>query len=211
MNSSSSQSQIMSGYYAWQSHIYDATRWAFLFGRNSIIEDLRLAPGATVVEVGCGTGHNLEGILKRVGTTGEIIAVDCSGPMIQRCSRRIRAKGWKNVRIMDEEYGWDPVTGGRADAVLLSYSLSMIPAWERTLNCALRDLKQGGRIGVVDFCLEDYNAAALGFAHWMNRNHVRLDRPYRELLASVFSPVHCETHTAPGGLWSFYRFVGERA
>lgn len=200
----------MSGYYAWHSRIYDATRWAFLFDRDAILEDLQLAPGATVVEVGSGTGHNLEGILKHVGTTGEIIAVDCSEPMIEQCSNRIRARGWRNVRLLDQEYGREPITGGTADAVLLSYSLSMIPAWEETLECALRELRPGGRIGVVDFCLEGRNAATLGFAQWMARNHVTLDRPYRERLGSLFQPVHCVTRRALGGLWSFYRFVGER-
>jgi S-adenosylmethionine-diacylgycerolhomoserine-N-methlytransferase len=48
----------MSGYYAWQSRIYDATRWAFLFGRDALLDDLQLKPGNTVVEVGCGTGRN---------------------------------------------------------------------------------------------------------------------------------------------------------
>jgi len=206
----SSQSQIMSGYYSWQSSIYGATRWSFLFDRGAIIDDMQLASGATVIEVGCGTGHNLEGILKRIGPTGEIIAVDCSTPMIERCSTRIRAKGWKNVRLLDQEYGRTPVTDGGVDAVLLSYSLSMIPDWEQTLECALGELKPGGRIGVVDFCLEERNLATLRFAYWMARNRVRLDRPYREKLGLLFRRLRCVTRRAPGSLWSFYRFVGER-
>ena len=37
----------------------------------------------------------------------------------------------------------------------MSYSLSMIPDWDTALKCAFRELRPGGRIGVVDFCLED--------------------------------------------------------
>ena len=95
----------MSAYYAWQSRIYDATRWAFLFGRETILDDLQLKPAEVVVEVGCGTGHNLEDILKRVGERGEVFAVDCAEPMLAQCARRIRRKGWKNVRLVDGSTG----------------------------------------------------------------------------------------------------------
>lgn len=200
----------MSGYYAWHSRIYDATRWAFLFDREAILDDLHLQSGETVVEVGAGTGHNLEGIVERVGRKGKVIAVDCSGPMIEQCSRRIHHHGWGNVELVDAVYGDVPVTGGRADVVLLSYSLSMIPSWTKVLDCALSELKPGGRIGVVDFCLQRRNASTLAFAQWMAKNHVTIDRPYLDSLFDMFRPTRYALETALGGLWSFYRFVGER-
>ena len=45
--------------YAGQRHIYDLTRKYYLFGRDRMIDRLDLQPGATVLEVGCGTGRNL--------------------------------------------------------------------------------------------------------------------------------------------------------
>ena len=204
------QRETMSGYYAWQSRIYDATRWAFLFGRNTVLKDLQLAPGMTVVEIGCGTGHNLKGILKRVGKGGKVLAVDCAKPMLARCTARIRKSGWNNVQIIDREYGSAPVAEGAADAVLMSYSLSMIPDWERVIECAARELKPGGRIAVVDFRLGEGAPAIAGFDRWMQRNHVEIRRPYIERLSSVFRPLTCVTRMAFAGLWSYYVFVGER-
>jgi S-adenosylmethionine-diacylgycerolhomoserine-N-methlytransferase len=200
----------MSGYYAWQSRIYDATRWAFLFGRDAILEELQLKPGETVVEIGCGTGHNLPGILKRAGEQGEVFAVDCAQPMLERCADRIRRNGWNNVRLVDREYGAVPVTGGKADAVLLSYSLSMVPDWERVIHCAFQELKVGGRIGVVDFCLENRSLLSTAFDWWMTRNHVTVDRPYLQKLSSTFQPARRSIRRAFGGLWPYYLFVGER-
>jgi len=200
----------MSGYYAWQSRIYDATRWAFLFGRDALLDHLQLKPGDRVVEVGCGTGRNLEGILKRVGASGEVVAVDCARPMIEQCARRIRKQNWSNVRLVDREYGGTPVTQGMADVVLMSYSLSMIPEWERVVDCAARELKPGGRLGVVDFRLGNGATAIAGFERWMTRNHVAINRPYLEKLSSAFHPLLCATRKAFGGLWSYYEFVGER-
>jgi S-adenosylmethionine-diacylgycerolhomoserine-N-methlytransferase len=200
----------MSGYYAWQSRIYDATRWAFLFGRDALLNDLQLKPGNTVVEVGCGTGRNLEGVLKRIGASGEVFAVDCAKPMLDRCAERIRKNGWSNVRLIDREYGSAPVTEGMADVVLMSYSLSMIPDWESVIDCAFRELKVMGRIGVVDFRLGNGATAVAGFEQWMTRNHVSINRPYIEKLSSAFRPLRRVTRKAFGGLWSYFEFVGER-
>jgi S-adenosylmethionine-diacylgycerolhomoserine-N-methlytransferase len=210
MNTLQTHRETMTGYYARHSLIYDATRWAFLFDRDAIIKDLRLAGGETVVEVGCGTGYNLPGIVRRVGRTGKVMAVDCSTPMIEKCAERIKEQGWGNVNLIDREYGNAPVTGGRADVVLLSYSLSMIPSWMQVLECAAAELKPGGRIGVVDFCLQDRNPAPLAFAQWMARNHVMLDRPCVDSLFTMFRPTTYAMRKALRGLWSFYRFVGER-
>ena len=202
--------EIMSGYYSWQSRIYDATRWTFLFGREAILDQLQLKAGDAVVEVGCGTGHNLQGILKRVGPGGEVFAVDCAAPMLARCTERIQKERWNNVHLVDREYGGKPVTGGTADVVLMSYSLSMIPAWESVIECAWQELRVGGRIGVVDFCVEGQSAVSRGFERWMTRNHVSIGRPYVRKLSSMFRPVHYVTRKAFGGLWTYYSFVGER-
>ena len=200
----------MSGYYAWQSRIYDATRWAFLFGRNAALEGLQLRPGMTVVEIGSGTGHNLAAIVKRVGEGGKVLAVDCAQPMLARCAERIRRNSWNNVQLIDREYGFSPVSEASADAVLMSYSLSMIPDWERVVDCAARELKIGARIAVVDFCLGEGAPAVLGFEWWMTRNHVQIKRPYIEKLSSVFHPLRCMVRKAYGGLWCYYLFLGER-
>ncbi len=203
--------QIMSRYYALHSRIYDVTRWAFLFGRAAILDDLALRPGETVVEVGCGTGRNFRNILRRIGPHGRIIAVDCSEPMLERCWRRIRSNRWKNVHLTDQEYGSYTVTAGHAGVVLFSYSLSMIPRWKEALICAHQELDAGGRIGLVDFCLpQQPTKSAAAFARWMACNHVQLDHPYLEELNSRFSSIVSRVAPAFGGLWSFYRFVGRK-
>ncbi|MBM3609416.1 MAG: class I SAM-dependent methyltransferase [Alphaproteobacteria bacterium] len=51
--------EAMDSIYGWQKHIYDLTRRPYLLGRDTIIRELEPAPGARVLEVGCGTARNL--------------------------------------------------------------------------------------------------------------------------------------------------------
>jgi S-adenosylmethionine-diacylgycerolhomoserine-N-methlytransferase len=200
----------MSSYYRMQAPIYDLTRWMFLFGREQIIRDLDLKPGQLVVEVGCGTGKNLEAIRNAVGEKGEVIGVDCSEAMVQRTRDRVQKAGWKNVRVMDCEYGWKTVTRGEADAVLFSYSLSMIPSWKDALNCAREELKWNGRIGIVDFSVAPSGPLSRGFANWMAFNHVDVDRKYRPVLDTYFQAQLWNTHRSLGVAWNYFRYVGCR-
>src|SRR6516162_7350116 len=103
----------MSRYYGFQSNIYDATRWMFLYGRSQIIDDVIIRPGDTVIEIGCGTGHNFAPILKRITASGKLIAVDCSAPMLKHAAARARKHGWKNIQLVDEEYGRAPINEGQ--------------------------------------------------------------------------------------------------
>src|SRR6516162_624921 len=179
----SDKSQNLTAYYRIHSHFHDATRWAFLYGSRRLVEKLEIVPGERVIEIGCGTGANFAAIQSRLGNTGELIGIDCSGPMLRKAGERVRKNGWTNVRLLDLEYGKETITRGKTDAILFSYSLSMIPEWELALACAHSELWPGGRIGVLDFC-KSTNSSNL-FADWLAINHVQVGRPYQEGLAQL--------------------------
>jgi S-adenosylmethionine-diacylgycerolhomoserine-N-methlytransferase len=198
--------QTMTAYYRIHSHFYDATRWAFLYGRRRLVETLEIVPGERVVEIGCGTGGNFPAIQSRLGNTGELIGVDCSAPMLRKAAERVRKNRWTNVRLLDLEYGKETVTRGKADVILFSYSLSMIADWELALACAHSELWPGGRIGVLDFC-KSTNSSDL-FADWLALNHVHVGRPYQQRLGRLFDEHMHMRYDAWAGLWSFCLYAG---
>ena len=204
----SSHRETMTNYYSVQSHFYDCTRWAFLYGRKRLIEKLDIRPGERVVEIGCGTGANFGAIQAGLRNTGELIGIDCSGPMLRKAEQRAQENAWSNVRLLDLEYGKETVTQGQADVVLFSYSLSMIEDWQRALSCAVSELRPDGRVGVLDFCKAADSSN--WFTGWLAMNHVQADRPYREELSRLFEERSYTRYDAWAGLWSFYLFVGGR-
>jgi S-adenosylmethionine-diacylgycerolhomoserine-N-methlytransferase len=199
----------MTNYYRIHSGIYDASRWTFLYGRNRVVECLRIQPGERVLEIGCGTGKNFDMIQQCLLGAGELTGVDCSAPMLRRASEKVRTHGWKNVLLIDHEYGTESIRPGGFDVVLMSYSLSMIPHWETALACAQLELRPGGRIGVVDFCKPGESSKL--FSDWLAVNHVRTDQPYEQRLLETFQKKTHLRYNAWAGLWSFYMFVGERS
>jgi len=68
--------------------------------RRETIGSLRLQPGQTVLDVGCGTGRNFPLILEKIGSTGKLTGVDYTSDMLAHAQERVKREGWKNVELI---------------------------------------------------------------------------------------------------------------
>ena len=144
------QKDRLERFYGPQAEAYDRFRERLLWGRKEMITSLPIAPGAHVVELGGGTGRNLEFIGDKISGLASFTIVDLCPSLLQRARQRSQNKGWHQVRCIEADatrFGPEqPV-----DVVYLSYALTMIPDWFAAIDNALAMLKPGGIIGVVDF------------------------------------------------------------
>jgi S-adenosylmethionine-diacylgycerolhomoserine-N-methlytransferase len=145
----------MNRMYRRQRHIYDGTRRYYLLGRDQLIAGLRPAAGASVLEIGCGTGRNLV-LAARLHPDARFFGIDVSTEMLTSAISAISRRGLTNcIRVAHGDgTAFDPqaLFGVPSfDHVMISYSLSMIPDWRRVLQAAVSHLKPGGRLHVVDF------------------------------------------------------------
>lgn len=141
---------LMDRVYRGQRHIYDLTRKYYLFGRDRLIRELDCRPGMSVLELGCGTGRNLELIL-RAWPGVRVCGLDISGEMLKNAHKRLDGKA--NLALGDAR-DFDPTAlfGNTAfDRVVLSYAVSMIPDWQAALARAAAVLAPRGSLHVVDF------------------------------------------------------------
>src|ERR1700761_217560 len=145
----------MNRMYRWQRHIYDLTRRYYLLGRDQMIANLHPAHGASVLEIGCGTGRNLVLAAKRY-PDAYFFGIDVSTEMLTSARSAISRRHLTHlIRVAHgDATDFDPQLSlgiPSFDRVMISYSLSMIPDWERVLDAAIARLNPGGQLHVVDF------------------------------------------------------------
>jgi S-adenosylmethionine-diacylgycerolhomoserine-N-methlytransferase len=154
-----SQAERLQDFYGPQARDYDAFRERLLRGRRELINLLGLPDGATVVELGAGTGRNLEFFGNRLDRLGSVDIVDLCPALVEESRRRVAglaARGIANVRVhLADATTWRPAAP--VDCVYFSYALTMIPDWWRAIDNAMAMLRPSGVLGVVDFYVSPPN------------------------------------------------------
>lgn len=128
--------------------------------RRLAVDALSLRRGATVVEIGCGTGANFPLLQERVGPTGRIIGVDVTDAMLEEARRRVAARGWTNVELVLSDAGRYEFPDG-VDAVLSTLALGLSPDFDHVIERGARALSPNGRWAILDLKLPDWPAWAL--------------------------------------------------
>ena len=119
--------------------------------RGHTIDLLGDLDGATVLDVGCGTGRNFPLLVERVGKQGKIIGVDYSEGMLEQAQRRIQTEGWCNIELIrDDAARLDGVTEP-VDAATAIWCLGIVYDLEAALNRIAELMRSGARCAIMDF------------------------------------------------------------
>lgn len=199
-------------FYGPQADRYDAFRARLLHGRERLLELMDFAPGQVVVDLGAGTGWNLAQLGPLALRLARADLVDLC-PALLGVARR-RFDGWSNARVVEHDAGtYDPGIG--VDRVVFSYSLTMMPEWRAALRNAVRMLKPGGLLGVVDFHPPRGRIAAAFWRRWFAHDGVRIDAEHPAALHAELTPLHF-TEACGAVPWlplraPYYLFVGRKS
>jgi S-adenosylmethionine-diacylgycerolhomoserine-N-methlytransferase len=166
-----SHAERMENFYSGQAEAYDDFRKRLLHGREELYRQIELPSQGIWVDLGGGTGANLEFIRDRVPQLKRAYVVDLATSLLEVARQRFAANNWHHVEAIEADATtWQPPEG-LVDVVTFSYSLTMIPDWFAAIENAIRMLKPGGVIGVVDFYVARKHVSAGGTRHsWFTRN-----------------------------------------
>lgn len=137
-------------FYKNQAENYDITRKNFLHGREELIFSLKKLDlkDKILIDVGGGTGYNIELLGDKINDFKEIIICDLSDSLLEIANKKIVENNWKNVRTLKQNAENLNIN---ADIIIFSYSLTMIPNWFLALESAYNCLSKNGIIAATDF------------------------------------------------------------
>jgi ubiquinone/menaquinone biosynthesis C-methylase UbiE len=193
----------MSSFYATQAKGYDAVRENMLVSRPEMMSAFGpIRQGHTWLDIGGGTGRNLHYLRAQLNRFNTIIVLDICPELLEigqdsarksftpeQCER-IR---WVCLDVNDPNVKSElaKISGNGIergfDTITFSYSLSMIPEWEKALYSAKSLMSEEGRVLVADF--DTYTERGNSFKDWMIRtwykqDGVRIAAKSREMILS---------------------------
>jgi S-adenosylmethionine-diacylgycerolhomoserine-N-methlytransferase len=210
-------------FYAPQAGRYDAFRERLLNGRENLVSKLDLHAGERVIELGAGTGRNAEYYGPQVPQLESLTLVDLCPSLLAKARERVVK--WPNAEAIEADVTiWEPTL--QADKVYFSYALTMIPDWFLAIDNAIKMLRPGGLLGVVDFYVSRNRPSSGLVRHplwqrsfwpmWFGHDGVNLSPDHLPYLRSKLSTVALEEHLGavpflPGLKVPYYVFVGRKA
>lgn len=109
-----------------------------------------IAAGATVVDIGCGSGTDLLLAATAVGPRGRAIGIDMTDAMLRKAQAGAAEAGLANVDLRNGDTLELPVESAGADAVISNGVLNLAPDKRRAFSEVLRVLRPGGRFLYAD-------------------------------------------------------------
>ncbi|MBI3929312.1 MAG: methyltransferase domain-containing protein [Armatimonadetes bacterium] len=119
---------------------------------EEFLDRLGIGPGSRVLVYGCGAGHDLPRLCRRVSPGGEVVAFESNPLMAARSVHLVERSGLKRVRVIMEEVGpCTAVQDGLFQVIFSAWNFSLLGGHlTRVLRRLRTVLIPEGRIGILD-------------------------------------------------------------
>jgi ubiquinone/menaquinone biosynthesis C-methylase UbiE len=126
----------------------DALSFWDRFGAATVSR-LRLAPGATVLDLCCGAGASAIPAARAVGPAGRVLGIDVAAPMLELARARAAAEGLANIEFRHGDATRTGLPSGGFEAVVCVFGVFFAPDMTAFLREMWRLVRPGGVLGVT--------------------------------------------------------------
>jgi arsenite methyltransferase len=109
--------------------------------------------GATVLDLGCGSGTDTLIAARRVETTGRVIGVDFSEAMLFRARQAVGDAGVTNVELRESDAERLPLADGEIDIAIVNGIFNLNPAREAIFGELARVIRPSGTVYAAELIL----------------------------------------------------------
>lgn len=149
--------QIAAARDTWEASASGWAKWEGIFSRglgpvtNAMLDMAGIGPGLRVLDVASGAGHQTLLAAQRVGSNGEVTAIDISETMLEHVRRNADTAGLKNVSTIESPAEQLPASGTPYDAGICRLGLMLFPDSASAMNAIRSLLKTSGRFAGLVF------------------------------------------------------------
>jgi len=119
-------------------------------GSAALMKRAGVETGMRVLDAGCGPGRLTIPLARRVGSKGEVVAVDVQSSMLSKLRDRLERERLTNVQIIHAALGTGALGPNRFDRAFLVTVLGEIPEQENALREIFDHLHPGGILSVTE-------------------------------------------------------------
>ncbi len=123
----------------------------------TMIKQLKVKPGQTICDMGCGNGYHTLKLAKLVGPTGKVLAVDIQPEMLTLLREAAKQAEITNVKPILGSLTDPHLPAGSVDLVLCVDVYHEFSHPEHMLRAIRKSLRPKGRLVLVEFREEDEN------------------------------------------------------
>jgi ubiquinone/menaquinone biosynthesis C-methylase UbiE len=125
--------------------------------RKRALQCLEVGPGASVLDLACGTGQNFPYLESQIGVNGRIVGVDISIGMLRKAKAFVARKSSARISLIQSDAAnlsrlvlqdWAGLS--EVDAVVCSFGLTAMQGWEAAFLRSFHILKPGGTYLIHD-------------------------------------------------------------
>lgn len=193
--------------------IYDRMNGLMTLGidrawRSAAVRAAQVEPGASVLDVACGSGALTELLARRAGRRGSVVGIDRSAAMLRRARARATREGDTTTRYRDGDALALPFEAGRFDVVTIAFGLRNLTDFGGGLHELARVARPGGRIVVLEIAEPEGGVAALVYRTWFRALVPLLGRLAGAGEAYRYLPTSLEPYPSPREVAALMREAG---
>ena len=122
---------------------------------DKAIAALDIRPGATVADVGAGSGYMTIRLAAAVGPRGRVYATDVQPEMVEKLTARVKSAALPNVTPILSKTDDPGLPEGSLDLILMVDVYHELAAPQRMLQLLKRALAPAGRLVLLEYRKED--------------------------------------------------------
>ena len=139
---------------------------------EQLLSALQIRPGATVADIGSGTGYFTWRLAQHVGRQGKVYAVDVQQSMLDLTKAAVAAHKLSNVEYVLATDSSPRLPERSVDFVFIAYAYHEFGDPDAVMAAIRRALKPGGRVLVLEYAKES-NIAPASPLHKMSFEEIR--------------------------------------